>query len=452
MKIIIFGCGKIGETIISSLSGEGHDIVVMDKDSRVVEEISTLYDVMGCCGTGVDSDAMNEAGVDDAELFIAVTGSDELNMLACFLARKMGAKHTIARIRTPEYNDQSLGFMKQHLDLSLTLNPDLLSAQEIYNVMRFPSAVKVETFSGRNLEIVELILKEDSPFAGMKLIDLRKKHTENFLVCLVVRDDEVFIPDGNFELRVGDRIGVTAPHSEIQKLLKNMGMPQKMPKNAMILGASKTSYYLSKMLVAAGVHVKVVDMDRDACEAFSNRVPQATLIVGDGMKPEVLLEEGIESADVFIGLTGSDEVNVLSAYFATQQKVPTVISKVNRPELTQTAEKLGLECIVSPQNAVSNILSRYARALHNSIGSNVETLYKLVEGKAEVLEFNVRPDFKYNDIPLREMKLKSNVLIAGIVRGRKPIIPSGNDMILPGDRVVVIAAGHTLCDLSDIVE
>ena len=170
------------------------------------------------------------------------------------------------------------------------------------------------------------------------------------------------------------------------------------------------------------------------------------------MKPEVLLEEGIESADVFIGLTGSDEVNVLSAYFATQQKVPTVISKVNRPELTQTAEKLGLECIVSPQNAVSNILSRYARALHNSIGSNVETLYKLVEGKAEVLEFNVRPDFKYNDIPLREMKLKSNVLVAGIVRGRKPIIPSGNDMILPGDRVVVIAAGHTLCDLSDIVE
>lgn len=451
MKIIIFGCGKVGATIISSLTGEGHDIVAMDKDPSVVNEISTLYDVMGLCGTGVDSDAMREAGVEDAELFIAVTGSDELNMLACFLARKMGAKHTLARIRTPEYNDQSLGFMKQCLNLSVTLNPDLLTAQEIFNVMRFPSAVKVETFSGRNLEIVELNLKEESPFAGMKLIDLRKKHSENFLVCVVMRGDEVYIPDGNFELKVGDRIGVTAPHSEIQKLLKNVGMPQKMPKNAMILGASKIGYYLAKMLVAAGVNVKVVDQDKAACESFSNRVPSTTVIVGDGMQPEVLLEEGIEDTDAFISLTGSDEVNVLSAFFANEQKVATVIAKVNRPELAQTSTKLGLECIVSPQKSVSDVLSRYVRALHNSIGSNVETLYKLVDGKAEVLEFNVRPDFRYGDVPLREMKLKSNILIAGIVRGRKPIIPSGNDVILPGDKVIVLAAGHTLCDLSDII-
>lgn len=451
MKIIIFGCGKVGATIISSLTGEGHDIVAMDKDPSVVNEISTLYDVMGLCGTGVDSDAMSEAGVEDAELFIAVTGSDELNMLACFLARKMGAKHTLARIRTPEYNDQSLGFMKQCLNLSVTLNPDLLTAQEIFNVMRFPSAVKVETFSGRNLEIVELNLKEESPFAGMKLIDLRKKHSENFLVCVVMRGDEVYIPDGNFELKVGDRIGVTAPHSEIQKLLKNVGMPQKMPKNAMILGASKIGYYLAKMLVAAGVNVKVVDQDKAACESFSNRVPSTTVIVGDGMQPEVLLEEGIEDTDAFISLTGSDEVNVLSAFFANEQKVATVIAKVNRPELAQTSTKLGLECIVSPQKSVSDVLSRYVRALHNSIGSNVETLYKLVDGKAEVLEFNVRPDFRYGDVPLREMKLKSNILIAGIVRGRKPIIPSGNDVILPGDKVIVLAAGHTLCDLSDII-
>ena len=451
MKIIIFGCGKVGATIISSLTGEGHDIVAMDKAPSVVNEISTLYDVMGLCGTGVDSDAMSEAGVEDAELFIAVTGSDELNMLACFLARKMGAKHTLARIRTPEYNDQSLGFMKQCLNLSVTLNPDLLTAQEIFNVMRFPSAVKVETFSGRNLEIVELNLKEESPFAGMKLIDLRKKHSENFLVCVVMSGDEVYIPDGNFELKVGDRIGVTAPHSEIQKLLKNVGMPQKMPKNAMILGASKIGYYLAKMLVAAGVNVKVVDQDKAACESFSNRVPSTTVIVGDGMQPDVLLEEGIEDTDAFISLTGSDEVNVLSAFFANEQKVATVIAKVNRPELAQTSTKLGLECIVSPQKSVSDVLSRYVRALHNSIGSNVETLYKLVDGKAEVLEFNVRPDFRYGDVPLREMKLKSNILIAGIVRGRKPIIPSGNDVILPGDKVIVLAAGHTLCDLSDII-
>ncbi len=451
MKIVIFGCGKIGTTIISSLAGEGHDIVAMDKEQSVIEEVTNLYDVMGLCGNGVDSNTMLEAGVEEAELFIAVTGSDELNMLACFLARKMGAKHTIARIRTPEYNDESLMFLKQHLDLSLALNPDLLAAQEIFNVMRFPSAVKVETFSGRNLEIVELNLKEDSPFAGMKLIDLRKKHAENFLVCIVMRDEQVFIPDGNFELKVGDRIGVTAPHSEIQKLLKNMGMPQKMPKNAMILGASKISYYLSKMLAAAGVHVKVVDTRRDVCESFATRVPSVTMIVGDGMQPEVLHEEGINDADAFISLTGTDEVNILSSFFAFGQNVPTVIAKVNRPELAQTAEGLGLECIISPQKSVSNVVSRYARALHNSIGSNVETLYKLADGKAEVLEFYVHADFKFADIPLREMKLKQNILIAGIIRGRKPIIPSGNDYILPGDRVIVLTAGHVLCDLSDIV-
>lgn len=451
MKIVIFGCGKIGTTIISSLTGEGHDIVAMDKEQHVIEEVTNLYDVMGLCGNGVDSDTMKEAGVDEAELFIAVTGSDELNMLACFLARKMGAKHTIARIRTPEYNDESLMFLKQHLDLSQSINPDLLAAQEIFNVMRFPSAVKVETFSGRNLEIVELNLKEDSPFAGMKLIDLRKKHAENFLVCVVIRDDNVFIPDGNFELKVGDRIGVTAPHSEIQKLLKNVGMPQKMPKDAMILGASKVGYYLSKMLVTAGVHVKVVDINRNVCESFSNRVPSATMIVGDGMQPEVLLEEGIQDTDAFISLTGSDEVNILSSFVASSHNVPTVIAKVNRPELAQTSEKLGLECIVSPLKSVSNVISRYARALNNSIGSNVETLYKLADGRAEVLEFNVSLDFKYADIPLREMKLKPNILIAGIIRGRKPLIPSGNDYILPGDKVIVLAAGHVLCELSDIV-
>ena len=451
MKIIIFGCGKIGTTIISSLTGEGHDIVAMDKDPKVIEEVSNIYDVMGLCGNGVDSDTMKEAGVGEAELFVAVTGSDELNMLACFLAGKMGVKHTIARIRTPEYNDESLVFMKQHLNLSMALNPDLQAAHEIFNILSFPSAVKVETFSGRNLEIIELNIKADSPLAGMKLIDIRKKYNESFLVCVVTRDDEVFIPDGSFEIKVGDRIGITASHSEIQKLLKNMEMPQKQPKNVMILGASRISYYLAKMLDTAGAKVKVVDINKAVCEEFAGRVPSATMIVGDGMQAEVLLEEGLTDADAYISLTGSDEVNVLSSFLASSHKVPSVIAKVNRPELAQMAEKLGLECIVSPQKAVSDMLSSYARALHNSIGSNVETLYKLSDGKAEVLEFNVKGDFSCCDVPLREMTLKPNILIAGIVRGRRAIIPSGNDCIYAGDKVIVIAAGHVLLDLSDII-
>lgn len=452
MKIIIFGCGKIGTTIISSLTGEGHDIVAMDKDPAIITEVSNLYDVMALCGNGVDSDTMKEAGVADTELFVAVTGSDELNMLACFLARKMGAKHAIARIRTPEYNDESLVFLKQHLNLSMALNPDLLAAHEIFNILSFPSAVKVETFSGRNLEIIELNIKSGSPLAGMKLLDIRKKYDENFLVCVVMRGDEVFIPDGRFEIKVGDRIGITASHSEIQKLLKNMEMPQKQPKNVMILGASRITYYLAKMLDSAGAKVKVIDVNKSICEEFAGRVPSATMIVGDGMQAEVLLEEGLADADAYVSLTGSDEVNVLSAFLASNHSVPSVIAKVNRPELAQMAEKLGLECIVSPQKSVSNVLSSYARALHNSIGSNVETLYKLLDGKAEVLEFNVRSDFKCRDIPLREMKLKPNILIAGIVRGRRAIIPSGNDCIYAGDKVIVIAAGHVLLDLSDIIE
>ena len=451
MKIIIFGCGKIGTTIISSLSGEGHDIVAIDNNSSVIEEVSTLYDVMGICGIGVDSDTMSEAGAGDAELFVAVTGSDELNMLACFLAGKMGAKHTIARIRTPEYNDQSLGFMKQHLDISMVLNPDLLAAHEIFNTLSFPSASKVETFSGRNLEIVELVLKEDFPFVGMKLMDIRKNYDGKFLVCVVVREDKVYIPDGNFELKAGDRVGVTASHPDMLKLMKTAGFPQKMPKSVMILGASRMSYYLAKRLISLGTKVKIVDSDRAICEAFAAKVPSATMIMGDGMQPEVLLEEGIRDVDAFIALTGSDEVNILSSFFASGQNVPTVIAKVNRPELAQMAENLGLRKVVSPQKSASDVLSTYARALHNSIGSNVETLYKMFDGKAEVLEFNVRNDFKHCDISLREIKLKENILIAGIIRGRKPIIPSGNDVILPGDKVIVMTTGHVLMDLSDII-
>ncbi len=452
MKIIIFGCGKIGTAIISGLVGEGHDVVAVDRNPQVIEEITTLYDVMGLCGNGVDSDTMMEAGMADAELFVAVTGSDELNMLGCFLARKLGAKHTIARIRNPEYNDESLGLMKQHLELSMALNPERYIAYEVFNMLRFPSAVKVETFSGRNLEIVELIIKADSPFVGTTLAQLRKAHPEKFLVCSVTRGGEVHIPDGNFELKIGDRIGLTAAHSEILKLLKNLGMPQKQPKSVMLMGASRISYYLAEMLISSGVSVKIIERDPQRCEEFATALSGVTLIAGDGMQQEVLREEGINSVDAFVALTGTDEENILSSFFAVWQHVPTVISKVNRPELSDTAQMLGLESLVSPLKTVGDILSRYARALHNSLGSNVETLYKLSDGQAEVLEFNVSESFAHAKIPLKEMKLKRNVLIAGIVRGRKPIIPTGDDFIVGGDRVIVMSAGQKLGDLSDIIQ
>ena len=452
MKIIVVGCGKIGTTIIDNLVKEGHDVVAIDPDSSAINEVTNIYDAMCVCGNGADSDALAEAGVDKAKLVVAVTGSDEVNMLACFIAKKMGAAYTIARIRNPEYNDQSLTFLKNNLDLSLTINPERLAAQELFNILKLPSAVNIETFSRGNFEMVELLLKNNSALDGLSLIELRKKFAGKYLICTVQRDNEVYIPDGNFVLSSGDRIGLTAEPIEIEKLLKKLGIMQRQARNVMILGGSRTAYYLAKLLLAGGNSVKIIDKDRERCTAISSNLPGAVVIAGDGAEQELLLEEGIRSMDAFVALTGMDEENILISFFASAQNVPKVISKVNRAELANMAEKLGLDCIVSPKRIVSDVISSYARALENSLGSKVETLYKLVDGKAEALEFIVQPDFRYVNIPLKEMRLQSNILIAGIIRGRKAVIPAGDDMIYPGDRVIIVAAGHQLNDLSDIMK
>ena len=451
MNIIIVGCGKIGTTILSSLLAEGHDIVAVDSNPDVISEISNIYDSMYVCGSGTDCDTLSEAGVENAELFVAVTGSDELNMLSCFIAKKMGAKHTIARIRNPEYNYKSLGFLRQQLDLSTSINPDLLAAEELFQVLKLPSAVKVEYFSHRNFELLELRLKEGSPLCGARLSELRKRYDAKFLICVAQRGEEVYIPDGNFQLQAGDRIGLTAAPSEIQKLLKTLGILQKHARNVMILGASRMGYYLARMLLASGTNVKIIDRDHQRCQEISEKLPGAVVICGDGAQQELLLEEGICSMDAFISLTGMDEENILISFFASSQGVKKVISKVNRHELHFIAEKLGLDTLISSRSVSSNVLSRYARALQNSLGSNVETLYKLMDGRAEALEFRVQADFPMTNVPLKDMRLKSGILIAGIIRNRKTIIPSGVDVIQSGDRVIVLSAASGMHDLSDIL-
>ncbi len=452
MKIIIVGCGKIGTTIIRSLISEGHDVVGIDTNPETIAEISNIYDAMCVVGNGADSDILEEAGCSEAELFVAVTGADELNMLSCFLAKKLGARHTIARIRNPEYNDKSLGLLRQHLELSMSINPDLLAAQELYNVLKLPGALNIETFSRRNFEMIEIKLKPDSVLDGINLMEIRKKYDAKFLVCTVQRGDDVFIPDGNFVLHSGDRINLTAEKHEAQKLFRMLGIMQKQARSVMILGASRISYYLAKLLIADGTSVKIIEQDRARCEEFGTILPKATIICGNGVQQELLFEEGIKETDAFVSLTGMDEENILISFFAASQNVPTVISKVNRPELASIAANLGLDCIISPWKFISDVLTRYARALENSIGSSVETLYKLTDdGKAEALEFIVQPEFEYCNIPLRDMKLKDNILVAGIIRGRRPMILSGNDVILPGDRVVIIAEGTKLKSLEDII-
>lgn len=452
MNIIIVGCGKIGSTILASLTAEGHDVTAVELDRATLDDITNVYDVMGVCGNGADCETLAEAGVAGAEMFIAVTGSDELNMLACYLASRMGARHTIARIRNPEYNDKSLNFMKQELGLSMAINPELLAAKELFHTLKLPTAAKIETFSRGNFEMIELRLKDDSPLLGVPLHELRTRFDAKFLICVVGRGDEVYVPDGNFVLQAGDHIGLTAAPAEAQKLMRAMGVTSKQARDVMILGGSRTAFYLAKRLLSVGTNVKIIDRDRAVCEDLCDALPKAVVIHGDGSHQELLNEEGIHDMDAFVTLTGMDEQNILLSCFAASQKVAKVISKINRPELAAMATRLGLDCIVSPRKLIADVLVRYARALHNSMGSTIETLYTLMDDRAEAVEFLVQDEPKLVDIPLKDLSLKPNILIAGIIRNRRPIIPAGDDRILPGDKVVLLVAGQHLQNIKDILK
>ena len=452
MKIIIVGCGKIGETLMDRFVHEGHDVVAVDSRMELITDLSNRYDVRCVCGSAVDCDTLKDAGAETAELLLALTGRDELNMLCCFLAKRMGAEHTIARIRNPEFNDASLGFIQRELGLSMAINPELLAAQELYNLLKLPSAVKVEYFSRRSFEMIELRLREGNPLCGSSLQELRSRHSAAFLVCVVQRGADVIIPDGSFVLQSGDRIGLTANPVEMEKLLRSIGLVSKKARDIMLLGGSRIAYYLAKMLTHTGSRVKLIDVNREVCHRFIADIPSMSAIHGDGTHQELLLEEGLLEQDAFVSLTGLDEQNILMAYYAASQKVPKVIAKANRDEMAALADQLGLDSVISPKEITANVLVRYARALQSSLGSSIETLYQLMDGRAEALEFAVTDAAAFTNVPLRELSLKKNVLIAGIIRSRSSIIPTGDDSIQPGDHVVVIAAAQRLNTLEDILK
>lgn len=453
MKIVIAGCGKIGRNILQNLVYENHEITAIDNNLEVIQSITDNYDVMGICASATHYKTLSDAAVGSAELFIATTDSDELNMLSCFLAKRMGAKHTVARIRGQEYSTENLDFLKNQLELSMIINPELLTAQAIHNIIKFPSAVKSETFTRDRFEMVEIVVRQDSVFDDTQLIDLRKKLRAEFLVCAVLREKKTYIPKGSFEIKQGDRIGIIATPDEMQKLLKNIGMLQKRSTDVMILGASKISLYLSALLTHNGNVVKIIEKDEARCKEICGILPRgASIICGDGTHHSLLTEEGLDHADAFIALTGMDEENILSAYFAESKEVPKVITKVNQDGHDDICEKLSLDCVVSPKRITADVVTQYARALQNSMGSKVETLYSLMNGTVEALEFDVSPDFKHSGIALRDLKLKDDILITGIIRGDKTIIPGGLDCIRPHDRVIVIAAGQKLYDLSDVMQ
>ena len=452
MKIIIFGCGKIGKSILSSLSREEHEIAVIDTDETVIESVSDAFDVMGICGSGTSCETLSRAGVQSTELFIAATGSDEMNMLSCFLAKRMGAAHTLARMVKPEYSGEEQEFIKQQLEISMVINPYLLTAQTIHNLLKFPSAVRSETFTRRSFEMAELAVKAGSVFDGAVLSELREKLGIPFLICCVLRDKAAFIPNGDFKLLAGDKIGLLATPDDMHRVLKAVGILGKNAKNVMIMGGSRTAMYLAAALARHGNNVKIIEKDAARCNELSDALPRSVSVVcGDGTHHELLSEEGLDETDAFVTLTGVDEENILSSFYALDRKVPRIITKANQEGFTDIGDKLGLDCIVSPRRISADVITQYARALQNSLGSKIETLYSLMNGSAEALEFLVAPDFRQQNIPIKDLKIKRDILLAGIIRGNKKLIPGGNDVILPDDRVIVIAANQKLYDLSDIM-
>lgn len=452
MRVIVVGCGKIGRAILESLDDELHDVVAIDNDPEVIARVTDTFDVMAVCGNATSREMLSAAEVSKCDLFIAVTQSDEVNMLSCFLAKKMGATHTVARIRESAYNEEGLEFICDQLELSMALNPERLTAESLFDLLKLPSAVSVDNFAGKKTQILELIVKENTKLCGVVLSDLRKNCPVQFLACAVKRNGVAVIPNGAFCLQEGDRVAFMVKRSDSHKFLKAIGVVRKQGRDVMILGGSSTAYYLAKMLAANNYSVKVVEKDEARCEEFAEKVPEdVSVVYGDGTSQELLLEEGIRSTDALVALTGKDEENILVSFYALSQKVNKVICKVSHGNFAALAEHLGLDCVVSPQKSVADVLTRYARALNASGKSKMETLYSLMEGDVEASEFVVLPDCGVIGTPLKDLKLKSNLLIAGIIRGKESIVPTGDDVIAVGNKVIVVATQLHLHDLSDVL-
>ncbi len=452
MNIIIVGDGKVGATLVEHLSSEGHDVVVIDRDQKIVEQMVNSFDVMGICGNGANCEVQLEAGVNSADLFIAATSSDELNILSCLMAKKAGASHTIARVRNPDYLSQ-LPFFKDALGLSMIVNPELDAANEIAKVLRFPNAINIETFYRGLVDLVELKIESGNPLCNMQLTDIFNKFDVRILVCAVQRKNEVIIPRGDFTLQAGDRIHVTAPRGVLVDFMKKLKIYKHRTKNIMIIGGGKMGYYLARQLCeTGGYNVKIIENNAERCEKLCELLPYADIIHGDGTDRDILLEQGLDGQDAFVALTTIDEENIIASMYASSLGVSKTVAKVNRVSY-EVLESIGMDSAFSSKAIAANRIVAYARALENSgEESSVQTLYKLVGGQVEALEFKIEADFSEIDIPLRDLKLKRDTLIACIIRNHKVIYPGGNDCIELNDRVVIVTKSNHVSSINEIFE
>jgi len=453
MKVVIIGSGKIGSNISNTLSRESHDVTVIDIKKEALDKIQNMQDIMCIEGNGADIEVQREADVEKAGLFIATTPHDELNLLCCLIAKKLGAQRTLSRVRNPMYYSQ-MDLIKDELGLSMVIIPELITSDEIMRTLVFPAAVKLEVFSKGRMELVEHRLSEDADIYGMTLAEIYKKHKIKFLICAVERDSEIFIPGGDFVLQKGDKINIAASHRNLEGFFKAIGSMRTKIKTVMIVGGGgKVCSYLIKQLLAAHMRVKVIEIDYNKCLELAEMFPKATIIHGDGTDQDVLLEEGLEQVDAFISMTGIDEENIVMSLFAKNNSQAKIITKINRENYREIAMQTGLDCLISPKMLTeSNVLS-YVRSMNNAAESNIEALYHLVENKVEAIEFRIKRHIEgLVDIPLKNLALKKNILICGIIRKRMVMIPNGNDEIHVDDSVIIISKDYHFSDITDILK
>ena len=450
LNIIIVGCGKVGMTLIEQLSKEGHDITIIDKNAAKVQEMSNLYDIMGLVGNGASYSVQMEAGIENADLIIAVTASDELNLLCCTVAKQVGDCAAIARVRTPDYSKEA-GYLREKLGLTMIINPELEASLETARILYLPTALEVNSFAHGQAEIVKFKIPEGNLLDGMTIATLGKSITNEILICAIEREGEDYIPGGHFQMAKADIVSFVAPRRHIRSFLKKIGFKTKQVKDAMIVGGGKASYYLAKQLIAMGIDVKIIEQNKERCEELSILLPEAIIINGDGTDEEVLREEGIEYAQAFIPLTDIDEENIMLTLHAKQVSNAKLITKINRSTFKNVISKLDLGSVIYPRYITSEAIIAYVRAKKNSTNSNIETLYHMFDNRAEAIEFRVDEPSSVTGIPLKDLMLKNDLLVSFIYRNGKVQIPSGLDTIEVGDTVMIVTTHTGLDNIQDII-
>ena len=456
LSIIIVGCGKVGVTLVEQLSREGHDITVIDRNRELVEYISGTYDVMGVVGNGASYSIQKEAGIENTDLIIAVTESDELNLLCCTVAKRVSGCSAIARVRTPDYS-QDVNYLQERLGLAMIFNPELESAREAARMLSLPTALEIASFAHGQAELVTFKIPTGNKLDGMKLWDMSKfipaEIERNVVICAVERGNQVYIPSGNFQMLHDDVISFVSTAKIARKFLRSIGFKTRQVRSTMIIGGGRSSYYLAQELLAMGIEVKIIEKRKDRADELGVLLPDANIINGDGTSEALLREEGLEYEDSFVALTGIDEENILLTLHARNVSNAKVITKINRITFRDAINTLDLGSVIYPRYITSEAIVAYVRAKHNSMNSNVETLNYICNNRVEAVEFRVNEASAVTGTMLKDLKpkMKKDILIASINRGGQVLIPSGVDTIEAGDTVMIVTTHSGFNDIRDIL-